>query len=58
MQGVGRLGRQVAAQGAMFGVSGQPRSRVVVAVTAAIALLAGIGVYVLTSGGSTPPNAR
>jgi peptidoglycan hydrolase-like protein with peptidoglycan-binding domain len=40
----------------MFGVSGQPRSRVVVAVTAAIALLAGIGVYVLTSGGSTPPN--
>ncbi len=57
MQGVGRLGRQVAAQGAMFGVSGQPRSRVVVAVTAAIALLAGIGVYVLTSRGSTPPNA-
>jgi len=58
VQAAGRLGRQVAARGARFGVGGgQPRSRVIVAVTAIVAILAGFGIYKLTSGGSTPPNA-
>jgi lipoprotein-anchoring transpeptidase ErfK/SrfK len=58
VQAVGRLGKQVAARGASFGVGGgQPRSRVIIAVTAIVAILAGFGIYKLTSGGSTPPNA-
>jgi lipoprotein-anchoring transpeptidase ErfK/SrfK len=58
VQAAGRLGKQVAARGARFGVGGgQPRSRVIVAVTAIVAVLAGFGIYKLTSGGSTPPNA-
>jgi hypothetical protein len=43
--------------GASFRVAGQPKSRVVIAVTAVVALLAGIGVYMLTTGGGTPANA-
>ena len=57
MLAVGRLGKQVAAKGAWFGrAPGQPRTRVIIAVTAVVALAAGIGMYSLTSG-STPPNA-
>jgi hypothetical protein len=40
---------------ASFRVAGQPRSRVVIAVTAVVALLAGIGMYMLTTGGGPPP---
>jgi lipoprotein-anchoring transpeptidase ErfK/SrfK len=54
---VGRLGKQVA-QGARFHVGGgQPRTRIIVTVTAIIAVLAGFGIYQLTSGGGTPANA-
>jgi hypothetical protein len=56
---VGRLGRQVAARGARFGVGGggRSRTRVIVGVTAVLAILAGFGIYTLTSGGGTPANA-
>ncbi len=58
MLAVGRLGKQVAAQGARFGVGGhQPRTRAIVAITAVVAILAGFGIYQLTSGGGAPPNA-
>ncbi len=40
---------------ASFRVAGHPRSRVVIAVTAVVALLAGIGMYMLTTGGGPPP---
>ena len=54
---VGRLGKQVA-QGARFNVGGrEARTRVIVTVTAMVALLAGFGIYQLTSGGGTPANA-
>jgi lipoprotein-anchoring transpeptidase ErfK/SrfK len=57
VQAVGRLGKQVAARGAMFGVGGsRSRTRVIVAVTAVVAIIAGFGIYKLTSGG-IPPNA-
>jgi hypothetical protein len=35
----------------------QSRTRLIAAVTAVVALLAGAGVYMLTQGGGTPPNA-
>jgi len=55
---VGRLGKQVAAHGARFHAGGsQTRSRVIVTITAIIAVLAGFGIYKVTSGGSAPPNA-
>jgi lipoprotein-anchoring transpeptidase ErfK/SrfK len=55
---VGRLGKQVAAHGARFHAGGrETRTRVIVTVTAIVAILAGFGIYQLTSGGSTPPNA-
>ena len=38
-----------------FRVAGHPRSRVVIAVTAVVALLAGIGMYMLTTSGGPPP---
>jgi lipoprotein-anchoring transpeptidase ErfK/SrfK len=58
VQAVGRLGKQVAAQGARFNVGGgDSRTRIIVTVTAIVALLAGFGIYQLTSGGGTPANA-
>jgi peptidoglycan hydrolase-like protein with peptidoglycan-binding domain len=56
----GELSRQVAATGAKFGtgVARQPRTRVIAIGAAIVALIAGAGVYALTQGGSTPPNAR
>jgi L,D-transpeptidase catalytic domain/Bacterial Ig-like domain len=54
---VGRLGKQVAAQGARFGgAARRPRTRVIAVVTAVVATAAGAGTYVLTTG-STPANA-
>jgi len=48
---VGRLGRQVAARGARFGgATHQPRTRLILAITAAVAVAAGFGVYALTRG--------
>jgi peptidoglycan hydrolase-like protein with peptidoglycan-binding domain len=55
----GQLSRQVAATGAKFGtgVARQPRARVIAIGAAIVALIAGTGVYLLTRGGATPPNA-
>ncbi len=56
----GQLTKQVVATGARFGtgVARQPRTRVVVIGAAIIALIVGAGTYLLTRGGSTPPNMR
>src|SRR5260370_7173439 len=56
----GALSRRVVAGGAKFGtgVARQPRTRVIAIGAAIVALIAGAGVYALTQGGSTPPNAR
>jgi L,D-transpeptidase catalytic domain/Bacterial Ig-like domain len=39
------------------GARSKPRTRAIAAVTAVVAAVAGLGVYMLTRGGGTPPNA-
>jgi hypothetical protein len=69
---VGRLGKQAAATGARFGwvgtmpgrfraqfdrSAGRPTKRVIAVTTAVVAVIAGLGVYLLTRNTAPPPNA-
>jgi L,D-transpeptidase catalytic domain/Bacterial Ig-like domain len=69
---VGRLGKQAAAKGARFGwvgtvpgrvraqfdrSAGRPTKRAIAVTTAAVAVIAGLGVYLLTRNTAPPPNA-